>query len=171
MHGCANESFVALLRLPDSDKDKKYDEEIALRFLFLHAKNDDEVGRIRNFQDELEEFAISFAIGFTEEKGEELGRVFRKTFEILHEADGGLLRRWDVNKEAFTGGFLNTSFEALALPLGFLISNELGHREDVRNAAIEFWSRPEMTTKFATGKSTETRLRIMVPMGREILAT
>lgn len=164
------ESFVTLLRLPEGDKSKKYDEELVLRFLFLHSKSNEEIDAIRNFQDELEEFAVDFAVSFSNKDKEPLGQIFRKTFDQLLTADEDLLRRWDLEKEKFVGGFLNTSFEAIAVSLGNLIKEGVSTRADLRQAVIEFWKRPEMTKKFATGKSTETRIRLMVPMGREILS-
>lgn len=163
------ESFVALLRLPENDRSMKYDEELALRFLFLHSKSDEEISKIRNFQDELEEFSVGLALTFSNEISEPLGDTFAETFDRLQTADEDLLRRWDPQKSRFTGGFLNTSFEALAVGLGYLIRNGLHARTDLREAAIEFWNEPEMTKKFATGKSTEARLRLMVPKGRAIL--
>lgn len=163
------ESFASLLRLPDADKAKKYDEELALRFLFLHAKSNEEIFEIRNFQDELEEFSSSLALNFSDNFRNSLGRVFEETFDQLQAADEDILRRWDAQKEKFTGGFLNTSFEALAIGLGYLLKEGVSPRSDLRDAAIEFWNMPEMTKKFATGKSTEARLRLMVPKGREIL--
>ncbi|GAB2508844.1 DUF262 domain-containing protein [Corynebacterium atrinae] len=164
-----HDSFVTLLRLPESDKSKKYDEELVLRFLFLHSKSDEEIGKIRNFQDELEEFAVDFALSFSDEDKKPLGQIFRKTFDQLLAADEDILRRWDPDKGKFAGGFLNTSFEAIAISLANLIKEGATTRTDLRQAVIEFWNRPEMIKKFATGKSTEARIRLMVPMGREIL--
>ncbi len=165
------ESFVSLLRLPDADKAKKYDEELALRFLFLHTKSNEEIAEIRNFQDELEEFSGALALNFSSDSKDRLGGVFEETFDKLHAADEDVLRRWDAQKGRFTGGFLNTSFEALAVGLGYLLKEGRTPRPNLREAAIDFWNEPEMTKKFATGKSTEARLRLMVPKGREILSS
>lgn len=163
------ESFVALLRLPEGDKARKYDEELVLRFLLLHSKTIDEIEGIRSFQEELEEFSIELALNFTEERKVEFGRIFAETFDMLQSADEDVLRRWDMTKERFTGGFLNTSFEALAVNLGYLLSEGVAVRPDLRAAAIEFWSQPEMTKRFATGRSTEARLRMIVPIGRKMI--
>lgn len=165
------ESFISLLRLPEIDKSKKYDEELALRFLFLHSKSNEAILGIRNFQDELEEFSANLAQSFSDDAKDRLGTVFGETFDRLQEADEDILRRWDTSKKKFTGGFLNTSFEALAIGLGYLLREGTAPRPDLREAAIEFWNEPEMTKKFATGKSTEARLRLMVPKGREILSS
>lgn len=164
------ESFAALLRLPDADKSKKYDEELALRFLLLHSKSNDEIQDIRSFQDDLEEFAIDLALNFENDTKDRLGAIFTETFDRLQSADEDILRRWDPQKGRFTGGFLNTSFEVLAVGLGYLLSKGIAVRPDLREAAIELWNQPEMAKNFATGKSTEARLRVMMPKGREILS-
>uniref|UniRef100_UPI003016F272 hypothetical protein n=2 Tax=Microbacterium TaxID=33882 RepID=UPI003016F272 len=163
------ESFVSLLRLPERDKERMYDEELVLRFLFIHAKHDDEISRIRNFQDELEDFALTLALEFRDDQRAELTRVFETTFDLLQQADEDVLRRWDSSKQMFVGGFLNTSFEAIGMGLGFHIANGNKYRTDIKEAASELWAQPDMTRKFATGKSTEARLRLMVPKGRAIL--
>lgn len=165
----SHESFVALLSLPDSSMRKKYDEELVLRFLYLHALSDEEITGIRNFQDGLQEFAISLALNFDADYQKQAEQVFKATFDQLFEADEKVLGRWDSTKQDFKGGFLNSSFEALAISLGYLLREGVGTRTDLRDCAIEFWNLPEMTARFATGKSTEARLSMMVPAGREII--
>lgn len=165
----AHESFVNLIRLPENDIKRKYDEELVLRFLYLFEKSDEEIRAIRNFQDGLEEFSINLAIAFDSSFRDTAEGIFRKTFDLLAAADEKILGRWDVTKEDFKGGFLNSSFEALAISLGYLLANALPFRADLRECAIEFWSLDAMTARFATGKSTEARLSMMVPAGREII--
>ena len=165
----SHESFVALLSLPDSSMRKKYDEELVLRFLYLHALSDEEITGIRNFQDGLQEFAISLALNFDDDYQQQAEQVFKATFDQLLEADEKVLGRWDSTKQDFKGGFLNSSFEALAISLGYLLREGVATRTDLRGCAIEFWNLPEMTARFATGKSTEARLSMMVPAGREII--
>lgn len=162
-------SFVSLLRLSSSDKDRLYDEELVLRFLYLHAMSDTQILAIRNFQDGLEDFSISLALDFKPEYRAEADRIFDATFDRLLEADEGIFRRWDPQTADFKGRFLNSSFEAMAVSLGYLIREGADVRPDLRQCAIEFWNLPAMTARFATGKSTEDRLKLMVPAGRRII--
>ncbi|MEV4672137.1 DUF262 domain-containing protein [Actinomadura sp. NPDC049382] len=165
-----HDSFVTLIRLPEIDIKRKYDEELVLRFLYLHKKNDTEIASIRNFQDGLEDFAVGLALNFENDYKARAGRIFRDTFDRLLEADEKILGKWDADKQDFKGGFLNSSFEALAISLGFLLETGSEVRRNLRDCAIEFWTLPEMTTRFATGKSTEARLALMVPAGRKIIS-
>lgn len=148
---------------------KKYDEELVLRFLYLHKMSDGQIIGIRNFQDGLEEFSIDLALNFTDDYKLQAEQVFRRTFDQLIAADKKILGRWDSSKQDFKGGFLNSSFEALAISLGYLLHQKFDIRTDLRECAIEFWNLPQMTARFATGKSTEARLSLMVPAGREII--
>jgi hypothetical protein len=166
----AHESFVSLLRLPEGDMKRKYDEELVLRFLYLHEMSDEQILGIRNFQDGLQEFSIDLALKFSDEYKEQAEEVFKETFDQLSAADEKIFGRWDSVRQDFKGGFLNSSFEALAISLGYLLRQEAGTRADLRACAIEFWNLPEMTARFATGKSTEARLSLMVPAGRKIIS-
>lgn len=162
------ENFGAVIRLPENDITRKYDEELVLRFLYLHDKSDAEISAITHFQDGLEQFAIDLALNFEDAYREESGLVFRRVFDELAEVDEKILGRWDPVAREFRGGFLNTSFEAIAINLGYMRRNGIEVRSDLREAAIEFWEREEMAARYATGKSTEARLRLVVPIGREV---
>lgn len=164
------DSFSALIKLPENELKRKYDEELVLRFLYLHTKSDVEIAAIKNFQDGLEEFAIDLALKFDQDYAIQAESAFRETFDLLLAADERIFGRWDPTKKNFKGGFLNSSFEALAISLGYLLRNNITARKDLRQCAIDFWSLPQMTTRFATGKSTEARLNLMVPEGRKIIS-
>lgn len=161
--------FSTLLNLSDNELAQKYDEELVLRFLYLQNKTSETIGKISNFQDGLEEFAIDLAINFDHSYKQRAEETFKTTFELLVGADKKILGRWDAKKRDFTGRFLNTSFEALAVSLGQLIGEGADYRTDLRECAIEFWTSDMMKPRFATGKSTEARLKLMVPAGRDIL--
>lgn len=161
--------FATLLQLPEAELQRKYDEELVLRFLYLYKKTDEELRGIRSFQDGLNDFAVDLAMNFTDEYKNESEAVFKQTFDLLSAADESIFGRWRADKGDFKGGFLNTSFEVFAIGLGHLLYREVEVRTDLRDCAIEFWKKPEMTSRFATGKSTESRLKLLAPMGREIL--
>ena len=94
--------------------------------------------------------------------------------EVFHEIDSTVgenaFRRWVPGKSAYSGGFLNTSFEVIAIGLGYHVARSTPHRSDIENVIKEFWSRPEMNEKFATGVSTEKRLSQFITIGRQLFA-
>lgn len=157
------------MRLADSQLEQKYNEELVLRFLYLHKLDDQKLKRIRNFQDSLESFSIDLALNFSPDYKERATAIFHETFGQLAGADPKILGRWNSDKQSFGNKFLNSSFEGLAVPLGHMLAAGEKDVPNLRNAAIQFWSLPDMTTRFATGQSTETRLKRIVPAGRKIL--
>lgn len=161
--------FTRVVRLADSQLEQKYNEELVLRFLYLHKLDDQKLKRIRNFQDSLESFSIDLALNFSPDYKERATAIFHKTFGQLADADPKILGRWNSDKQGFGNKFLNSSFEGLAVPLGHMLAAGEKDVPNLRNAAIQFWSLPDMTTRFATGQSTETRLKRIVPAGRKIL--
>lgn len=166
-----HDSFKNVVHLPKVQIDKKYDEELVLRFLYLYPQTDQEINQIRNFQDGLESFSIDLALNFPSDYKESAGKIFRATFDRLEAADPKILGKWDAGKKRFGNRFLNSSFEGLAVPLGYMLKNKQEVTSDLKNAAIEFWALPEMTVRFATGQSTEARLKKMVLAGRNVLGS
>ena len=163
------DAFTETTRLTETDVEEKYDIELVLRFLILHNWTDVSYTAFRNFSGVLDDQSValaeSFPMGF-----DRLEEIFDETFSVL-SSEGGpdVFRKWDAHK-GFSRGFLNTAYEVVALGLGYRVANRMTYRTDIKNAVIELWSRDDMTTRFATGLSTETRLTRMIPLGRELLA-
>jgi hypothetical protein len=165
----SSEAFVEATRLGDRDIEVKYDIELVLRFLILHNWEDVSASAFRNFSTVLDDHAVGLAEQFPANQ-DELARTFTETFDVLlNEGGGDVFRKWDPIKKSFSRGFLNTAFEVVALGLGYLIANGIEFRTDIIDAVKQLWTRPDMTTRFATGVSTETRLARMIPLGRELL--
>jgi hypothetical protein len=98
-----------------------------------------------------------------------LEHVFESTFVFINQNGGPeVFRKWDPQRSQFRGSFLSTSFEVFALGVGYQIANNKPYQQDLLAVVKEFWSRPEMQSGFATGRSTEARLAEFVPLGREI---
>lgn len=164
------DSFVNVTALADADLSGKYDEDLALRFLFLHDKEDVSTAALRRFNDKLDDAAIFMAESFPE-NAENRALAFTKTFEVLDAAASrDAFRKWNAVKGRFEGGFLNTAFEVIAMGIGYHVARGAGYRSDIEQAAKELWLRPEMTTRFATGKATEQRLNLTLPLGRELMS-
>lgn len=163
-----NANFVELTKLSEREVNTKYDEELVLRFLWLHRLEEPVNEHLKNFQDGLEAASLDMAEGFPTGKPE-LEDAFIRTFDLL-KGSPDVFRKWDAAGSRPTGGFLNTSFEVIALGLGYRIAQGLPHRTDFNEVVKDLWSQGDMQGGFATGKSTERRLQIMVPKGRELLA-
>lgn len=163
--------FRACTQLSERLIEERYDLELVVRFLVLHNRPDQKIklSLLRDLPQILDTEAIEIAESFPN-GASELERVFKTTFKIIAECGGDkIFKKWDVNKQEFKGSFLNSSFEVFALGLGYLVHNNISHRDDILSVVKDFWSRPGMSSGFATGRSTEARLSEFMPLGRELL--
>ena len=163
-----NANFTDLAELSEREVSTKYDEELVLRFLWLHRLEEPITETLKNFQEGLEQASLEMAEKYPV-GSEELRGVFERTFEHLKTCPA-VFRKWDAVRSQPTGGFLNTSFEVIALGLGYRIARGLPYRTDFEEVVKELWSQDDMRGGFATGKSTEKRLQTMLPKGRDLLA-
>ncbi|OBJ36295.1 hypothetical protein A5630_07880 [Mycolicibacterium mucogenicum] len=164
----SSESFRRSVQLSERLIDEQYDIELVLRFLVLHNESDIKARDLKNFSSYLDDKTIEMA-GQYVEKREELNRAFNTTFELISASCGeNAFRRWLPGERRFTGSFLNTSYEVIALGLGFHVAQGSEFRADVESVVKEFWESPDMTTSFATGVSTETRMSRFLPRGRAL---
>jgi hypothetical protein len=160
-----------LLSLSDRLLERQYDVELALRFFYLAETEELKISELRNFSGVLDDYGLSLADEFPSPRTEELNRVFRDTFSLIQQQAGpNFFRRYLPNEHRFRGPFLNTSFEALASPIGYHLLRSSPIRPDLMVVVEEFWRSEELSQRFATGRSTEWRLANYVPLGRELMA-
>lgn len=162
---------VELLSLSDRQLERQYDVELVLRFFYLVEHEDLKQSELRDFTTVLDDYGLELADEYPSSRTTSLGDVFQRTMHMISAGVGTeFFRRFYADEGRFKGPFLNTSFEALASSLGFRLMRDLPVPADLAEAAKSFWRRPEISTRFATGRSTEWRLSNYVPLGRELLA-
>lgn len=161
-------SFTGTVSLSERLVEQQYDLDLILRFLVLHQLDAPSQRTLKNFNEFLTTESVELALAYPGNR-ENLERIFDATFRAIAAAGADVFRKWDAGRGAFTGSFLNTSFEVFALGLGYRIARDEDWRQDLLVAVREFWSRPDMKN-FATGKSTEARLARYMPEGRQIWA-
>jgi hypothetical protein len=167
----ASESFTACIGLTDRLIEEQYDIELVLRFLMLHNLPIDEGrSRLSGFSSRLNDWSVDLAAE-EEPEWQRLEAIFAATFDSL-AGDGGedVFRKWDEERAQFRGGFLNTSYEVIALGAGYHVAQGNPWRHDVKEAAKALWGLSEMTTRFATGLATQDRLVKTLPIGRKLMA-
>lgn len=164
-------SFISCTGLNERLAEERFDLELAVRFLVLHARPKEKLTltSLRDLPQVLDDEAIALARSFPS-GSTELEAVFKETFDIIASGGGELVfKRWDERKGEFKGSFLLTAFEVFGLGLGFHVAAKTPYRKDILEAVRSFWRRPEMQGGFATGRSTERRLVDFIPLGRELL--
>ncbi|MGW0040081.1 DUF262 domain-containing protein [Gordonia sp. NPDC003376] len=169
-----HDAFVQSLSLGDRLLDEQFDLELVLRFLMLHNREiEGKRGGLGGFPTKLDNWAIDFAGDFPG-SSRELETTFKKTFDVIYQTDSpeSVFKKWDSERESFRGGFSSTSFEAIALGIGFHIANRSAFRSDIETAAKELWSAvipDELGT--TTGLATGDRFAKTIPIGRKLMAS
>ena len=163
--------FTSCVSLSERLVEEQYHMELVLRFLMLHNRlMTGPDSRLNDFATRLDDWAVDFALNF-EETHQDLGDVFDETFQFISDRGGEeVFRKWDTGRGLFRGPFLNTSFEVIALGVGYHVANESPYRSDVLDAARSLWERPEMANRFATGLATQDRFVRTIPLGRDLMA-
>lgn len=166
-----HESYVQSLALGDRLLEEQFDLELLLRFLMLHNRAIvGKRGGLGDFPTKLDNWAVDFASSFPE-GASEFERVFISTFDAVSSyGSEQIFRKWDAKYDAFRGGFSSTSFEAIALGIGYHIANGNRFRTDLVGAATELWTVaiPEHLGT-TTGLATGDRFAKTVPLGRELM--
>jgi hypothetical protein len=165
-----HEGFQVSVSLPDRLVDEQYDFELVLRFLTLHNLHNVSQRELRSLHQYLDEGAVRIAEETSSEERQALASVFRRTFDVIAEHGGeNVFRRWNADRGNFQGAFLNTSFEVIAMGVGYCIANGLPYRTDLEDAARELWTEHEYSARQSSGKSAERRIAENLPMGRSLI--
>lgn len=165
------DSYVQALALGDRLLEEQFDLELLLRFMMLHNRPiTGKRGGLGDFPTKLDNWSVDFASSFPE-KSTELERVFTETFNVIAQyGSEQVFRKWDSKSGAFRGGFSSTSFETIALGIGYHIANGSNFRTDLVEAATELWtSTIPQNLGTTTGLATGDRFAKTVPLGRELM--
>lgn len=161
--------FVNSVGLADRLIDEQFDIDLILRFLMLF-NYETSSGRLSDFPSKLDMWAREFAEEFPANSAA-YKSVFNETFDVIQKfGSSTLFKKWDKKKSRFVGGFSSSSFEAIALGLGYHIANGTPYRKDLEGVAKELWSVviPEQLGT-TTGLPTGDRISRIIPLGRELL--
>lgn len=164
-------SFKECVSLSERLTDEQFDIELVLRFLMLHDRPLDGMrASLSDFASKLDDWAIDLAANF-ESQRTALETVFKSTFDSLASHGGeNVFRKWDIDRGAFRGAFLNTSYEVLAFGAGFHVAQGSPGRQDYLAAATELWELLAKRPGFATGLATQDRFAKTIPLGRKLMA-
>lgn len=168
-----HEAFLQACSISENQQDQQYHMELALRFLALHDIDPALIGP-------------SVDIGqFTTKAMKEMAtdpnfdrfsaeRIFRKSFDLLSEAlPEGAFSRYDSVRDRFTGRFLISVFEALALGVGFHFRHHSNYSPGpaaIRHAAKELWRDNDFAQVAGSGSRASSRLPVLIPLGRRLCA-
>jgi Protein of unknown function DUF262 len=165
-----DDNFQNCIALNETAIEEQYDLEILSRFLVLRRINENDLKGISDTDTFFTEKMIKL-VEDTDYNLEEEAAAFRTTFELLARwMSEKSFRKYDSNKNKFSGGFLLAPFETIALGIGYNYQCYNSNSPDIKSKVIELWSNSEYTAAFGRGKDARTRLPKLIPLGRKLFA-
>jgi len=165
-----NEDFKECISLTDRAVDEQYDMDLALRFVVFRTISEDELKNIGDLNDFLTAKMIAVIDDPNFNKAVE-GEAFIKTFNILRTRVGEeCLRKYDWTKSKFSGGFLVSAYEVVALGVGFNYKLVETSNMDLRSKIEEIWKNPTFTSTSGSGIRASSRVPNTIPYGREVFS-
>ena len=159
-------AFQACLPLSERQISEQYDLELAIRFLALRTAVPADFTAIRELGEFLTDKSVSQAMDKKYPYAEE-EKAFARTFERLAEAlESDAFRRYEKDRDRFTGGFLISAYEVIGLGLGYNYSTFKGDAKKIMDVVKKkVWSKPDFLT--SSGVRATQRLPKTIPFGRE----
>jgi hypothetical protein len=113
-----NKNFQSTLRINERMKLERYDMELATRFLCLRSEKNDNLNKIKDFGEYLNERTLLLFNDSNLDWDEEED-IFIRTFEQLDsQMHDDVFCRYNPNEDKFRGGFSIAAFEVIAIGLG-----------------------------------------------------
>jgi len=162
--------FVETTPVSERLVEQQFRLELLLRFLVLHDIDVDDLRGIKNLSEFLNVKNRMLASKESLNRPE-LESKFQRTFDYLYVAlAGDVFRKFDPSSGQFSGAFLSSSFETIALGVAYNI--EAWTKDDDRVSKIqekvkELWKNSQFLDQIGIGISSSTRMVHTVPLGRE----
>ena len=131
-------NFVETLRINEKAFNERYDLELVTRFICLRTENLDNINRVQDFGNYLDDRIIEL---FNDEDfdWDEEERIFNSTFDIINETLGDeAFCKYDVESNRFKGRFYTSAFEIIAIGLGRHIGSVIAG-EAFKDKIINLW--------------------------------
>ena len=162
--------FKESVGVPQRAFEEQFDIELVLRFIIL--RNLPEVG-IKNTKD-LDSFLTNQMIKIARDPGFDWNqeiRAFESTFDLIrNSSSGGAFKKYDAQRDKFSGVFLVSVYEVIALGLGYQYGKDKLDSIDIVDIAKNLWSNEEFTRWSGSGVNASTRLPRLIPLGRKLLS-
>jgi len=160
-------AFQACLSLSDRSIDEQYDMELLLRFLVFRKIDESKLKSIGDISVFLTDKMIEMAqqdYNYIQEE-----EAFKVTFEILKEQMGSdSFRKYDKVKDRFTGGFLVSAFEVIALGIGFNYEKLKETTVDIKKLVQHVWLNTNYPSWSGGGTDAKRRVPKLIPLGRKV---
>jgi hypothetical protein len=164
-----NEHFKQCIPLSERQYDEQYDMELVIRFIVLRTLDSSEIRKSNELGVLLTDKIVEFAEDTSFDKTE-INNSFENTFKILANTLGeDSFRKYNNNKNIFSGPFSISMFEILALGIGYNCLSD-GYsitKDDIINIIKKLWDDPSFISNTGSGIRFTTRLPITLQLGRD----
>lgn len=163
-----NPKYIDCVSVSERLIEEQYDLELVLRFLLLKNADIGDVGKqnIGDFLDKkMLELASKKKVPYKKEK-----HCFEKTFSIIHDELGSdAFRRYTAGK--YTGPFLISAFEAIALGVGFQVDEIekaiANNGYNMQRRVEDLWGDEGFLNGIGSGISATRRMPVTIDIGRK----
>jgi uncharacterized protein with ParB-like and HNH nuclease domain len=165
---CQYQPFQDCIALSDRSKIEQYDMELLSRFLVFRTMERSKLKKIGDISvflnKEMMKIADNKSYNYQEEEN-----AFKLTFDILAaQTDSDSFRKYDSAKGRFTGGFLVSAFEVIALGIGYNYERLKDNRINLRERIEHIWINTDYPKLSGGGTDTKRRVPKLIPLGREV---
>jgi len=165
------ESFKVCCPIPERLALERYDLELVLRFAILHNISVEDIIEVSDLSQFLTtEMRSRLAPDVADLL--QIKNLFRRVFDVLNAACGdNALRKYDQGKGRFSGPFLISAFELVALGVAANIEHVEKKGKDWLEAKVKaIWSDQRADGIYGQGVSTARRLPRTLSLGREFFS-
>lgn len=165
-----DESFAETVPLSERREEEQYRMELALRFIVLSRIDIEDLRGIKDLSEFLNDRNRDLANDPTFDQ-DAFEPVFRGTFSMTRNAlQSDAFRKYDTNKNRFSGPFLISSFESVALGIAYNYTawkSVANAPLELENRVKELWANADFTNNIGIGISSSARMQHTIPLGRE----
>jgi hypothetical protein len=162
--------FQDCIALSDRSMLEQYDMELLSRFLVFRTMDESQLRKIGDISvflnKEMMKIADDQSYDYQQEE-----EAFRLTFDILSaQMSSDSFRKYNAQKAKFTGGFLVSAFEVIALGIGYNFRTLAGSNVDVRKKIEHIWLNTDYPKLSGGGTDAKRRVTKLIPLGREVFS-
>ncbi len=163
-----DQNFQDCVALTEKALEEQYDLELVLRFLVFRTMPARDLVNLGDIGEFLTDKARALAMDRSfDRQGEQ--EAFRRTFELLRASlANDSFRRYEIQRKRFSGGFLLSAYEAVALGLGHAHRSVSISPEDLSERIKNIWSDPDFTGSSGSGVRASSRVPKIIPFGRRL---
>jgi hypothetical protein len=160
--------FQECIAVTEKALSEQYDMELVLRFIIFRSMGSAKLSKIGDVGDFLSDEIVDLITKGRIDQDEE-EKTFRQTFRAIATNYGAdAFRRYDQKKKRHFGGFLLSTFEIVAMGIGFHGGGFNGNKNDFAERIKKMWSDKVFQTNSGSGVRASSRIPKLVPLGRKL---